>query len=93
MNARHAAAPALVSWLFITPPFDARTGGPVPQAPLTAWTVYGTYATKVECLNRRAAQIRDVARYDRPRDPKLEKTMESIEQLPSGMGAKLESYR
>jgi hypothetical protein len=52
MNLRHAAALALVGWYLMVPPFTAQRAGPVDvddQAPLSKWTIAGSFDTAEQC--------------------------------------------
>ena len=80
-------------WLFIAPPISLHTGVPVPQAPLSAWHVFGTYAIRAECLNRRDMDLT----YDPPaNDPKFKALLDKIvamdKQQPRVTAAQIKSH-
>ncbi len=51
MKLRHAAALALVGWYLMVPPLNA-DGTPNAHAPLSQWSMDGSYDTAKECTDR-----------------------------------------
>jgi hypothetical protein len=91
MNFRHAAALALVGWYLIGPPRYLLTGRPAPEAPLTEWTAYDTYATQAECLNERDKRIKFTAG-NHPMNPKLATILEQQRKFPPGTIQKMNDH-
>jgi hypothetical protein len=57
VNARHAAALALVGWYLIIPPWNGanrQTNQPAPEAPLSNWQIMRSYADAKSCERERS---------------------------------------